>query len=500
MAYKVLSLEDLQKLAAWLESKYKNKNPDRLNFIKFIKKLVADPELASSPDAARILTGAYIFMMRHIRSTYKIRSELNSTLCDLINQGLKNTPENVLSNEAMLIYLTDFYKYMQDRAPTDLLENTTWGTNQILTGLAKNELYGLFCDLSPQISFLLSRHPASRSVLFHNLDKMELAYMKKGSKGGLFSTAYKHRPLAKFIDLVVAYCNEFQPKGDDKNKDTSWQYDPSFMLPMGATAFAMRSIDDEYKWTDPYYNCEMYVMCGTAINAKYTKDINIEDRIAWFNLLAKHIDNMREHKEFLLKHQNAGYQNIDAELVTIQRALRTYHATYVLEQNAVSPIEKNVALATSNVAQIGIMSGIRNTAGNIIPSPAVVMINAATGIAGFFIAGPAGAAVAVPLMTLVRTHLVPLAVAVLFAGFLDKIGNRIGYLATGAAKMPFSLTISGFKSLVDWYRHVEFDKNELLKNEELLTALANYPDDIFSIENKTTLELTQGTAPAMGVR
>ena len=115
-----------------------------------------------------------------------------------------------------------------------------------------------------------------------------------------------------------------------------------------------------------------------------------------------------------------------------------------------------------------------------------------TGVTSFAVLGPGGAVLGSTLSRMVRTHLVPLAVAGVFAGALDKVGSTIGSTVTGIVILPFSLTASGLQALVSLCNGPQFDKSALLKDEEYLKTLQSLPDDVFSSENKTVVANTFG--------
>lgn len=481
--YKMPALEDLKKLAATAAADYeaaKGINPERKSFLTLINRLVQDQALMASEDAAKILLGAYVFELEHINATYHcqlFRSPENSELFKSLKKGLISD-KNKLNDELRLICVSAFYNYIKTQAPKELTQGTIWMANEALRTKVLNEIKLILTRLRPQIDVILTDTPAY-SQLIKNLQNMEANY-------GSGSNA----PLAKFIDLISDYCNTCLPQQDTSAFDAldpGLKHIQPYLLRFAAAMFAMKTI--EGKWV---MRSKLYDMCSAAISKKNTKEIDIEDRIIWLTVLKDAINDILENrKEFIRQKEQGNYKNVQSDLLKFKKMISDYIDNYQAEKTAPSSTHTTMVLATSSVAQTGMQSVWNNVVGEI-PSPAGMIVDTAAGAAGSAFAGPAGSLAAVAIARFIRSYVIPFAVAGICAGVLDAAGNRVGEATTGVVTMPFKLSARGLKSLINWYRHVELDKNALCQNAELLEALVSLPDDVFPPEKKARLENNYG--------
>lgn len=491
VCYQVPALEELKELAATASAEYevaKGSNPERKSFLLLVNHLLQDQTLMASEDAAKILLGAYVFELEHIGSSYhfkSLHSPENSELYKSLKKGLHLT-DNKMSDELRLISVSAFYNYIKDRAPKELTQGTTWMVNDALRKPVLQEIKNLLKRLQPQINVILTSMP-SYIQLQKILQNMEERYSKM--PGGMWGKA--HTAQAKFIDLINDYIATCLPQLDQTELDS---LDPalkcveSYMLRRASAIFVMKTIENEWS-----LRSSLYQMVSPAISGSKTSDIDVESRIALLALLNVHITNMLENqKNFIKQKEQTNYKNVQAEFVKFQKMISDYQDLYHQEKTAPSNTHATMVLATSGVAQSGIQSVMRNVVGNAIPTPATFVVDTAAGAAGSMLLGPGGSIAAVAIARFVRSYIIPFAVAGICAGALDSVGNRIGEATTGVVAMPFKLTARGIKSLVNWYRNVEIDKNALVKNAELLEALVSLPDDAFPSEKKAKIENNYG--------
>lgn len=507
MGYQIPTTEELEQYADTLVNAYREKkkvsgkaeNPDRLNFLAVLKNLVEQPQLLIEENRQHILMGAYVFMLEHIgnEKKYRIlhRDPRGSVLYDLINTGLRNSNENILKDENKLVYLSAFYKFMKSNASPETTLGTTWASNSVLLSLISDELAMLVYKQFQQILFILGGRPTFKRLrenLAHMYDRYETRCQNKTGFFTLFSSKGEYVWLAKFIDLVNEnYCELPSLQVDETLPQYELQYTIPYMLRMGVATFALQTIAPKYHLRDPNNGSSLHCMVAEDVNVKSYLQLEVDERNTWLNLLATHITSMLNHEDFM-KEQLEKNPNIKTELLSIQKQIREIVQSNIAKKDEKSALEQNSALAFSNIAQIGMNAGFKNAVGNnVIPSVATAagyFVDGIAGAAGFIVAGPGGSAIASTLTHIVRKQLASLAAAVLFAWVLDKIGNRIGYLATGIIKAPFSLTYSGLQSFIEWYKSVETDKELLKENTEWMNALMSLPPEIFDEPSKATLE------------
>jgi hypothetical protein len=481
--YQMPALEELKQLAATAAADYeaaKGINPERKSFLTLVNRLVQDQTLMASEDAAKILLGAYVFELEHIEAGCTLGlfyKPNNSEVYKSLKKGLEISDKNKLNDELRLICISAFYNYIKTRAPKELTEGTVWMANEALRAKVLREIKLILTRLRPQINIILSDIPAY-SKLIENLQNMEANY---GSGS--------HAPLAKFIDLISDYCNTCLPQLDTSAFDAldpGLKHIQPYLLRFSAAMFAMKTIEGE--WT---YRSKLYDRCSAAISKKNTKEIDIEDRISWLGTLNEAIKDMLENrKEFIKQKEQGNYKNIQSDLLKFKKMISDFIDNYHAEKTAPSNTHTTMVLATSGVAQTGIQSVWNNVVGDV--SPAGMIVDTAAGATGSALGGPAGSIAAVAVARFIRSYVIPFAVAGICAGVLDSAGNRIGEATTGVVTMPFKLSARGIKSLINWYRHVEIDKNALCKNAELLEALVSLPDDAFESEKKAKIENNYG--------
>lgn len=488
MSYQLPSLEELKELAAALKKDYRGDNSDRKNFITLINRLVQDPALLASENAGKILLGAYIFEMEHIKNTYYLRSPENSALYSQIKAGLKITKSNDMTSAREIIGLSAFYNYIKYSAPEQIAQDTTWMKKIALQKPVLDVIKSVLGNLKNEIHCIVTTQPFY-TRLQENLKDMQGQYAKTAQKGWLYNTGTAHIPHAKFIDLINEYCDKFFPHVEEDTLEPALQVMESYMLRMGAAVFVMRALEAECRFSKP--GSKLYSICGSALNITQTTDFDLDDRIDWLKLLDRNIKNMLENrKEFVTEKEKGNYNNIRTELTRIQGMIAQFVSEYYVEKNAPSRIEGSAILATSIVAQNRIQSVLSNTMG--IPTPGAALIDTAAGATGSVL-GPIGSLGAVAVSRFIRSYVIPFAVAGICASALDTAGNSVGSVAV----KPFSLTARGIKSLVKWCRSVEMDKSALRKDEELLEALVSLPDDAFSAVSKAKIEKTTGVKPRM---
>lgn len=495
MVYELPALQILKDVAGQLESGYRNGNPERVNFIKLAKS-VSQQDFSNMPEdeAVKILMGMYCFELEAIENSYRVLSQSRSQMYDLIQRKL-NLNGKSLSHEKKLVYINAFYQYIDKTAPDNIAEQTSWVSKTSVKKAIVEVEKDLLAKQSPQVECVLSSLPAP-GVLFDKLSNIKDKYESASkSQTRWFSSGMAHSQQASFLDLINEYCDRFLPAIDPKSLDRSLLSQDAYMLRVGAAVYVMKSIEDTYTCRSGT-SSTLHNICSKSIKEAGnfdTRAINLDDRITWLALLSVHVKNMQEnHKEFLQEMEAKGYKNIMADLKKIEGNIWRNLGAYATERDAPSRIHSNMAFATSGVAQAGISAVIKNVAGDVIPSPAGMFIDSAAGVTGFAVLGPGGAVLGSTLSRMVRTHLVPLAVAGVFAGALDKVGSTIGSTVTGIVILPFSLTASGLQALVSLCNGPQFDKSALLKDEEYLKTLQSLPDDVFSSENKTVVANTFG--------
>lgn len=483
--YQMPALEELKQLASTAAAEYEaanGVNPERKSFLSLVNRLVQDETLMASEDANKILMGAYVFELEHINASYHCqifrKPENNSELYKSLKKGLQLSDKNKLNDELRLICISAFYNYLKNRAPKELTQGTVWMANEALRAKVLREVKLILVRLRPQINIILTDIPAY-SQLVNNLQNMEANY---GSGS--------HAALAKFIDLISDYCNTCLPRLDTSEFDAldpGLKHIQPYLLRFAAAMFAMKTIEGEWS-----FRSKLYDKCSTAISKKNTKEIDIEDRISWLGMLNDVIKDMLENrKEFIKQKEQGNYKNIQSDLLKFKKMISDNIDNYHAEKTAPSNTHTTMVLATSGVAQTGIQSVWNNVVGEI-PNPAGMIVDTAAGATGSALGGPAGSIAAVAIARFIRSYIIPFAVAGICAGVLDSAGNRIGEATTGVVTMPFKLSARGIKSLINWYRHVELDKNALCKNAELLEALVSLPDDAFPSEKKAKLENNYG--------
>lgn len=485
--YKMPALEDLKALAATAAAKYEAakgtdpENPERKSFLTLINRLVQDQTLMASEDAAKILLGAYVFELEHIEAGCTLGifyKPNNSVLYKSLKEGLQLSDKNKLNDELRLICVSAFYNYIKNQAPKELTQGTTWMANEALRAKVLREIKLILNRLRRQIDVILTDTPAYEQLV-KNLQNMEENY---GSGS--------HAPLARFIDLINDYCTKCLPQLDTSAFDAldpGLKHIQPYLLRFAAAMFVMKTIEGEWS-----LRSKLYDKCSVAISKKNTKEIDIEDRISWLGMLNDVVKDMQENrKEFIKQKEQGNYKNVQSDLLKFKKMISDYIDNYHAEKTAPSSTHTTVVLATSGVAQSGMQSVWNNVVGEI-PSPAGMIVDTAAGAAGSAVAGPGGSFAAIAIARFIRAYVIPFAVAGVCAGVLDAAGNRVGEVAAGAASMPFTLSARGLKSLINWYRHVELDKNALRTNTELLEALVSLPDDAFPPEKKAKLENNYG--------
>lgn len=495
MGYQLPSSDELIQLADFIEQEYRSQkglNPSRLSFITLLKNMIADEKLMASPDAAKILMGAYVFELQHIENSYS-RYPLNaerSVMYRALKKGLKITAENKITDERKLIYTSAFYHYIRDQAPANITTDTKWMTKEALRVPVMSVIRGLLTSLQKQIHCILTSQPSYQQLQQH-LQNMEARYLAQ-SKPRFWSIGGEHLPLAKFVDLINQYCDNYLPHVEADTLDPALQVLESYLLRTAATLFVMKSIETaKYR---PANSC-MYNTCCKAINVTHSSDIALVDQINWLGMLESHIKSMLENrKDFLLEREKAGYSNIIRELEKIRGGIYGFQSAAFKQKESPSAIRSNMTLATGGVAEYGIQAVVKNVVGDIVPTPAATV----AGVMGLAL-GPGGMFAAVAISHLVRKIIFPLAVAGAYAGAVNSAGNKIGEATTNVVVAPFAFTGKAISSIVNWYRQVDLDKKALRTDTELLEALAALPDDVFAPESKAKIENAYGIKPASGM-
>src|SRR3990167_5868558 len=248
MGFQIPSIEALKTLAEALINEYSGGNPDRKNFVTLISRLAKDTALLASEDASKILMGAYVFEMEHIRNSYRLRSPENSSLYKLLKSGLKITKENSISNKEKIIYLSSFYNHIKFTAPEQIAEDTTWMKKVALQKPIIDVIKNMLGKLQHEIHCIITTQPFY-TRLQENLHDMQGQYAKTAQKGWLYNTGTTHIPHAKFIDLMNDYCDAFFPAVSEDNLEPALQVLESYMLRMGAAVFVMKALEAECRFS-----------------------------------------------------------------------------------------------------------------------------------------------------------------------------------------------------------------------------------------------------------
>lgn len=498
MGYKTPTLEQLQKLASTLRDEYKGGNKDRLSFITLIEKLTKNNELMESDDAVNILMGASIFEMEHIANSYHLGTPEGNWMYNgsgmyrLIKAGLEIDAgkDNAPTDVRKLIYLSAFYNYLKDQAPENLVENTTWHTNQALQTPVLDTLKLVLNKQQPHIDCLLSKYPEFDKI--KGITKKIKANYERISPPGWFSGGEWIKE-ARFIDLINQYCEKFVDKLYPQDESNA-----PYMLRMASMVYAMKVIEGPAGYFKFKTGSSLHQMCNESLPNTITKtaDLDVSEKGAWLSSLALHVQEMKDMKydkkygEFLKEAEKNGYKNVRQELESVLAKLYEQLGVIYEMKNAPNAIEAKMIDATSGAAQYGLRALLMRSPIAIVSGLAVDA--AVGGIAGFAFFGPGGALLGTTLSRLVRTHIIPLAVASMFAGLLGKIGKRVGKDVTHIVAVPFVLTKDGLTKLYEWYRNVEVNPEELRHNEKWIKALMKLPDDVFNADSKKVIENLYG--------
>ncbi len=485
------TLADLIKLASTLEANYTGSNPQRLNLIKFFKKIVAEPTVLENPEAVEIIAGAYIFGMEHIENSYRVLSQTRSRLFVGMEKGLNITDAKPMHHENKYICLQAFYQYLHTQAPRSLTADTTWVEKEALEALVVKDMKALLAKQYKKVDCVLSRLPTFQSLCqnFQNCSD----FYDNNSKDGYFFSGKSHAHLARFIDFMSDYCNRFHPVMSANHLDPALEGQSAYILRIAAIVYVMRCIEDKFRAG----NSVLHNYCGKGIKGKegiYSPNIHIEDRISWLAALSLQIRLIQiNHKDFLKeKAREKGYANIHKELEAVFENINRYLTACYAERDNPGVVQNNMTLAASSVAQAGMVAFIRNGVGDVLPNPVGALMDTAAGAAGFAVLGPGGVVLGSTISRMVRSNIITSAAAVVVSSVLEKAAATVGAGVTGVVILPFTATAKGIRALAKMCGGPLFDPTALLKNEKFVKALMRTPDDIFAPDKKAVIETTYG--------
>jgi hypothetical protein len=470
-----------------LESEKQKSNAARNNIINLLDHMIQDENLLGSNDAVEILLGTMVFATEQISGEKKyyfskFHSAQSSDLYKLVNSAFTELKVK-LTDEDKLILVSSQYHYLKDRAPKNLTANTTWMVNDSLQKAILSVIRKQIGRIKVQIQALLTAMP-DYTQIEKNLLKVVDDYKKSNHKG--------HQKHADFLLVINDYCKQLPSPEENELSPANMVLGPN-LLRIAAMIAVLKAIEDE-RWTSyTTPGTPLYTGLCKVLNKSSTEDFKYDDKVVWLGFLEQNIDAILEHrKEFIAQEEKDRNPNVKADLARFSKMIHENCKEYKKLLSTSSAMHNNMVLATSTAAQAGMSSVVQGWVGDIIPNPAVIVMDAAATAAGAALGWPMATVAAVRL----ARYAIPFMIAGVYAGALDSAGTTVAETAVSAVETPFRYSARGVKSLIDWYTHVEFDKDALYKNTKLMQVFMSLPEDAFPSEMKAKLENNFGARPA----
>ncbi len=169
MGYTPPTLEELKKLSEFVEKNYHKSNPERLQYLAFSKQVLKDPNLMKSPNAVKILMGAYLFLVEAIYQSYGVLNpeggwfNSGSSVYRMLKAGLNVSDKNPLSPQDMFIYMTEFYDYLKHDAPDTIVAGSPWGSREELINKFEDTMTAVHSRQSHFVDALVKLRPIRRN-------------------------------------------------------------------------------------------------------------------------------------------------------------------------------------------------------------------------------------------------------------------------------------------------------------------------------------------------
>lgn len=486
MRYKKPENAALRNLAKDLKLAYTTPNPKHLCFITLLEKLTHATRfdiLSNTP--FNVLMGTCIFAMESIAHEYHYLSPERARAYKFFRDALLIGPDNQLTHEEKLIYLSRLFDYVKNCAADDLVKETIWESKEKLQEAILNCLRQVINKQSTHIQHLLAGPPTA-VALKSNIQTAHNQY--DVARRSRFFQNHSRMALANFVDFINKTCDEVYREENVAQQDEV--YLRSYMTRMGAVYFALRKIEDGRGWLE--WNSALYAEYLKSINAKSINHIEIDKKIMCLSTLMGHIEFIQRANKKLIEREKAqGFNDIENYLTDVHIAILKQLANLAEEQKNPLTVASRFGAVTNYAAQYGFNLIAQKLARDIVlPNIGGVVLDGAAGTVGFVIFGPTGAVIATQLGRLVREQLIPAAVATVFANVLERIGSTVGSAAAGVVVLPFTLTANGLRSLLNLYSELEPDDKDFNK-QEWIEALLSLPEELFSKDNKEVIYRTQ---------
>jgi hypothetical protein len=504
MRYKAPQIKQLQSLADELRLSYKKskgENPQRLSFITLYDRLVKHMSLDLPEKMTKVLIGALVFEMEIIEKEYKGSSagvskgwvyNSGSQLYTDIVRLLGVTPENQLSDDERMIHLFKFYEYVQKILPDSCVDQLIWKSKIGLQDAVKAQLKRVKQREFKKIDALVHGTP-NLTAIRKNVGKIYVDYQKAVSSRWFQNK--KRTSLLVFIDFIDQTCRDLYDK-DFSGKETTEQekdinYMQAFNTRMGLIMFVLTNISNEYAVLSPERSI-LFQRCLKTVNAKHLSRIEYESKITWLRALSTHLSNIKSLKDYYQKTLKTWEPQGLVNIENIHSLIETELTILDAEKNRPSRSVEYLGTATSYAAQYGLAFAATKYAANMalfaIPRLATIAATAAMGPVGLVVYGAAGTIITTQIGRLVKDHLVPVAVAGLYAKILEKIGDAIGGATANVVVSAFSVSAKGISHLIGLYRQKSHD--DFI--QEWIDTLLGMPSDLISDAQKDQIRSVLG--------